>query len=183
MKKVLILGAGGIGSYLIEELYHTQKYDKVLWDVDVTIADGDIVEVKQRHYQNFSLEDVGKNKAEVLGERYKFEFIPKRLDKFDGFDLIILCVDNDPTRIQVIKSGLDFIDLRSTGRKYSGIPRMEDNMKYVDETDMGEYSCQEKEDIRLGKIQKGNKIIAMIGIQMLLNNLRGDGNRMIRGVV
>jgi len=48
-------------------------------------------------------------------------------------------------------------------------------MKYVDETDMGEYSCQEKEDIRLGKIQKGNKIIAMIGIQMLLNNLRGDG--------
>lgn len=40
-------------------------------------------------------------------------------------------------------------------------------------------SCQLKSDLERGIIQKGNKIVAMVGIQMLLNYLRGEKNRTI----
>ena len=40
-------------------------------------------------------------------------------------------------------------------------------------------SCQTKEDLDRGIIQKGNKIVAVIGCQMLLNDLRGIQNSKI----
>ena len=60
MKKVMIIGTGGIGSFLIPLL------DRVgLYDIDA--FDSDIVEEKNLSYQNFEKSDVGKKKVESLG--------------------------------------------------------------------------------------------------------------------
>ena len=47
MRKVLIIGAGGIGSFLIPLLDKVKMYD-------ITVADPDKVETKNLTYQNFN---------------------------------------------------------------------------------------------------------------------------------
>jgi len=97
-----------------------------------------------------------------------------------------LCVDNDSTREIVIKycfsKNVDFLDLRSSGRIISAFPKLEkanDNLKFVDGNDATCYSCQDRNNLLMGRIDKGNKIIALIGVQMVLNHLRGMNNKVI----
>ena len=52
MRKILIIGTGGIGSFLIPVLDKVGLYN-------ITVADPDIVEKKNIPYQNFSDEDIG----------------------------------------------------------------------------------------------------------------------------
>lgn len=78
--KVVMLGAGGTGSYIAMHLY------RLLYclgrKVRVIIADGDSVEEKNLIRQHFTVSDLGMNKAQVLAERYaeafkmKAEYIP-----------------------------------------------------------------------------------------------------------
>jgi len=184
---------GGIGSWLIDELCQCIDQNQIdAFDHKITIADGDIVEIGQLDYQNFGLDDVGLNKAEVLTQRfsnYGIKSISAKvtdMKEFDSFDFIVLCVDNEKTRELVINYSFavdkDFIDLRATGRKIlamSKLGKKGENMRFVDPGDSLEYSCQEKEDLQNGLIQKGNKIIALIGVQMVLNKIRGHSNKPI----
>ena len=59
MRKVLVIGAGGIGSFLIKFLNKVKLYD-------ITVADPDKVEEKNIPYQNFGNGHIGHNKAEVM---------------------------------------------------------------------------------------------------------------------
>ena len=61
--KILIIGVGGIGSYLVGLLAKIDRFN-------ITVADPDIVEEKNLSYQNFGEEDVGKNKALVMKEYF-----------------------------------------------------------------------------------------------------------------
>jgi len=60
---------------------------------------------------------------------------------------------------------------------------LKDNLKFIDESDTFQYSCQEKEDLESGTIQWGNRIVAHVGIQMLLNLVRGKGNKILNVVI
>ena len=51
MRKVMIIGAGGIGSFLIPQLNRTKLYK-------LTVYDPDIVEEKNLTYQNFTEDDI-----------------------------------------------------------------------------------------------------------------------------
>ncbi len=190
--KVLIIGCGGIGSFLIEHIYKRQRNGQIDGFIDFSIADDDMVEMNQVKYQNFSITHAGETKSTILGQLYGFKAINKRIEdvkQLKGYDLIILCVDNDYTRKMVVeychKKGVEFIDLRATGRRYFAMPKttLKENMKFIDSEDKGEYSCQEKADLEKGLFQMGNEIVATIGCQMLLNILRGNTNRIINGVV
>jgi len=122
--KVILLGAGGTGGHVAPHLYrllHTlDRHTKVI------ICDGDIVEEKNLVRQNFIATDLGKNKAQVLAERYATAFglevfyIPEfiededrltqlvRPDTFkngqyshqttEGLSILIGCVDNNRSR-------------------------------------------------------------------------------------
>jgi len=70
--KIVMLGAGGTGGHIAPHLYrllHTLSRP-----VKVIIADGDIVEEKNLVRQNFISADLGRNKAQVLAERYASAF-------------------------------------------------------------------------------------------------------------
>ena len=83
--KIIVLGAGGTGGYLIPHLYRIAFADsKRLYRV--IICDGDIVEEKNLIRQNFVKQDIGRNKAAVLAERYagafgiECEYIPEYIE-------------------------------------------------------------------------------------------------------
>ena len=70
--KIVMLGAGGTGGHIAPHLYRLlHALDR---PVKVIIADGDIVEEKNLVRQNFIAADLGRNKAQVLAERYASAF-------------------------------------------------------------------------------------------------------------
>jgi tRNA A37 threonylcarbamoyladenosine dehydratase len=190
--RLLVLGAGGIGGFLIEELCKCIEQEQIDPNIELFIADNDLVEIEQVKYQNFSYEEAGLNKAQALAKRFKqFGIIAikdriKSANQLKGYDLVVLCVDNDPTREMVIKycfsKNIDFLDLRASGRVISAFPKLEkisDNLRFVDGSDTVCYSCQDRGALLQGRIDKGNKIVALIGVQMVLNHLRGMHNKII----
>ena len=78
--KIVMLGAGGTGSYVAMHLYRLMHC--LNRHVRIIIADGDSVEEKNLARQHFTVYDLGKNKAKVIAERYaaafrmKAEYIP-----------------------------------------------------------------------------------------------------------
>ena len=194
--KILQIGCGGIGSWLAEEVARAFNEQQIGHSVDYWIADNDIVEVVNIRHQNFTDKDIGRNKADALAMRFKiFEPIIQRVNgatDLNGFGLIVLCVDNNSTREFIFKycheNNKDFIDLRAEGKRVFAMQKTNDlniNLGTLNLTDITKVSveengsCQLKADLERGIIQKGNKIVAIIGIQMLLNHLRGEKNRTI----
>ena len=63
-KSVLVIGAGGIGSFIIPLLDKVGLYN-------ITVADPDTVENKNLPYQNFKKGHVGQNKSQVMMDSYE----------------------------------------------------------------------------------------------------------------
>jgi hypothetical protein len=190
MKKALIIGAGGIegkekvrvSSYFSDALFDLIMKNQIdLENYDFYVADNDSVEQKNILYQNFTTKDLFRNKAEVIGERYKFISLQKKIIAKDllDYDFVIVCADNGRIRKDVFecrKSGLQFIDLRSEGRTIafftSSMPQNE-LLETLDSKSLDNSgSCQLKHEFEKGIIQQGNKIIALIGSQLFLNYVR-----------
>lgn len=82
--KIVVIGAGGTGGYIIPHLYRIAFAAKR--QCRIIIADGDIVERKNLIRQNFAECDIGENKAEVMANRYaevfgiETEYIPNYIE-------------------------------------------------------------------------------------------------------
>ncbi len=188
MKKILQIGTGGIGSFTIREIFNLYENSvQGTEDIDITMIDDDEVEQKNLLYQHFLIEDLGKNKAEALSERFLFNFKKERVEtekQLEGYDIILICVDNGKLRELVYKfcnkNETHFIDLRSEGRSVCYYTKHKKNtleslMNTID-VEAPDTSCQLKFELDAGIIQIGNRIIAMVGVQLLLNHLRGEKN-------
>ena len=70
--KVIVIGAGGTGGYVIPHLYRIGYASGR--PMRVIVCDGDVVEEKNLIRQNFVQQDIGRNKAQVLAERYSAAF-------------------------------------------------------------------------------------------------------------
>lgn len=193
MINIRVVGAGGIGSYLIRELYvllkTNQLVDKSGKEVVIHAYDPDEIEQKNLLYQNYTMNDLydikGKRIAEkypgVMGNATKVTDFKKIVTKDD---IVISCVDNKETREAMFEQ-LDklpniWIDLRSHGRNIACYVKSKKNtaeaMKKTlpDKVEKGEDSCQLSSDLAAGIVQMGNRIIATIGAQMVLNVLRQE---------
>lgn len=96
-QKIYLIGAGGVGSWLLPSLR------KLVPGFHIIVVDGDRLEQKNLDRQLFSDEDIGRNKAEALAERYGCDAVPEWFaeHKFEytGFDeWLIVCVDNHAAR-------------------------------------------------------------------------------------
>ena len=148
--KIIMLGAGGTGGHVAPNLYRLlhslERYTKVI------VCDGDIVEPKNLVRQNFISADLGRNKAQVLAERYALAFglevsyIPEFIEdedvlvelvkpdtyqagpysykKEEGLSILIGCVDNNQSR-----------------KLCHQVFKAADNLIYIDSGN-GEYSGQ-----------------------------------------
>ena len=123
--KIVMLGAGGTGGHIAPHLY--RLLHALNRKVSIIIADGDIVEQKNIVRQNFISADLGRNKAQVLAERYasafgmEVSYIPEFIEteyrltqfvcsdfgldynyypypKIDGITILIGAVDNNRSR-------------------------------------------------------------------------------------
>lgn len=104
--KALIVGAGGVTSYMLPALKNS-------FDLQVTLIDGDVLEKRNLDRQLFRNNHVGMNKALALAKTYTFRknecnvvqqyFDREMLDTeykfwFHQADILIAAVDNHPAR-------------------------------------------------------------------------------------
>ena len=140
-RKVLVIGTGGIGSYLIPLLNQVGMYD-------ITVADPDKVEKKNLPYQNFTEEEVGENKAKAMNKRYNIKkVIPFPIlttKQMEGYDLVVCCVDNLSVRRTLYNTTLKWLDLRAQGRNAALVSHKADIKMYESllAGKDGSFSCQ-----------------------------------------
>lgn len=112
-KECYVVGCGGTGGFVAEDLARILPRDRTLY-----LIDHDRVEDRNRERQNFYPEDVGKFKSEVLGERLAIKYQRRigysvmpftnqlmanlRTDYIER--LYIGCVDGAPGRIELSKA-------------------------------------------------------------------------------
>lgn len=99
--KIVMLGAGGTGGHIAPHLYRLiHAIDR---PVEFIIADGDIVEEKNLVRQNFISCDLGRNKAQVLAERYAAAF---------GMEILYIpeFIENEEKLTALLKSRLPYSD-------------------------------------------------------------------------
>lgn len=191
---IKVIGAGGIGSYLIRELYTLHKTSQLMdasgKPVVIEAYDPDEIEQKNLLYQNYTTSDLYDNKGKRIADKYpgvigfdtKVQDFKKIIKNKD--DMVISCVDNKETRLAMFEQLESlpniWIDLRSHGRTIACYVKSKkntfDNMKKTlpDKVEKGEDSCQLSSDLAAGIVQMGNRIIATIGAQMVLNVLRKE---------
>lgn len=111
-RQIVIVGCGGVGSYLIPALLRTVRNHACPPNSPrVILVDGDTLEPKNMERQLFSEDDVGKNKAWVLAN-LNVDYYPNITAEktfFSGDEswletgaLIIACVDNHPGRARCL---------------------------------------------------------------------------------
>ncbi len=186
MKTVLIVGLGGIGSWWVNNIMHYKSVGQ-LEDVSFFGADPDTVEDKNIKYQNFKPEDILDYKADAIEARYKittFDYAITRPDQMN-YDCIVCAVDSTSFRRLLFKTmaKLDtyWIDLRSEGQSIAFFTKHKDNtlekmLGTISSEDLEDGSCQLEYELEKNIIQGGNRIIAEIGAQLLLNWHRGEQN-------
>ena len=141
-RKILIIGVGGIGSFLVPLLDKVGMYD-------ISVADPDKVETKNLTYQNFTEEDVNFHKVSRMNARYnsvnkasKFPILTAK--QMQGYDLVVCCVDNLSVRRTLYNSNIKWLDLRAQGRNGAFVtsdadPKMYDSLLAGPD---GSFSCQ-----------------------------------------
>lgn len=186
--KTLIVGNGGIGSYLVEFIASDRSKGQYnMSDFDFTLCDFDLVEKKNILYQNFSVSDLNENKAYVLANKFKgFKVRKNKISKdndLKDFDVIVCAVDNFPTRKLVAnhchKHNKRFVDIRSFGKKCMAFSESLPLNEYIGTLDLDDKesgSCQRREDLDKSIIQKGYHVAASVGAQLILNVFRGVKN-------
>lgn len=126
----LIVGAGGVGSWLVPLLKHT-----IAPSDPIRVVDGDLLEVRNLDRQFFRSEYLGWNKAEVLSEMYGTEYDPAYLsrdhwmvkDKAQVWGTIWCCADNHAARRLV----MELVDEKKAPMAIIGGNEFTDSEAYV----------------------------------------------------
>ncbi len=97
--KIAVIGAGGIGSYLVPLLAKTEP------DACIEVWDADTLEKKNLDRQLFPARYLGTNKAEALAKLYRVNAVPVFLrlpEDLKDCDFVFACPDNMAARKTVL---------------------------------------------------------------------------------
>lgn len=143
--KIVMLGAGGTGGHIAPHLYRLlHALDR---PVEVIIADGDIVEEKNLVRQNFISCDLGRNKAQVIAERYasafgmEIKYIPDFIESEDKLSELLrtrMVYYNQPEPLTILIGAVDNNKSRQLCHK---IFNKSENLIYIDSGN-GEFTGQ-----------------------------------------
>lgn len=187
--KIMVVGAGGINSWFIHHVSVAIELGQIPASTEFHIYDDDTVETKNLKYQNFVIEDILEGKAKTIADRYGFYGYKVRVTDpslFNAYDIVVCGVDNSAFR-RMMFTYMDahpekyWIDMRAEGRTVGFYTRHQKNtlavlLATLPQGEDTNTSCQLAYELESGVIQYGNKIIAPIGCQLLLNHLRGEFN-------
>ena len=195
-RDVLVIGVGGIGSFLTPLLHRTGLYN-------VTMSDPDKIELKNISYQNFKESDIGLLKVSAMrinteGMMHQYDNglhvgqaypvltktqLTTRKDK--PYDLIICCADNLSVRKLLYSQGFKdecktpWLDLRAQGRNGALISYLTDGS--FSETFLtgpaGSFSCQGEnfnESLNTEDLHFTHVAIAGYGAQWMQRWFAGD---------
>ena len=174
MKKILVIGAGGIGSFLIPLLDRLGTYE-------ITSADPDKVEEKNLLYQNYLPLHIGHNKSLCMRDQHNnvganpYPILTEK--QMEGYDLIVSCVDNLGLRRTLYNTSLKWLDLRAQGRNaalvsHNADPRLYDSLLAGPD---GSFSCQsEGWDGSAEGVNLMNAMIAGVGAQWIQKYFNGE---------
>lgn len=191
-----VIGAGGIGSWIIHTLVRPARRFAQANDVNLLLRvyDSDKVDEANVHHQNFRISDVGKPKVDAVCEELA-EFNQGKLalepcewdvrsdDDFEKADLTIVAVDSPFARDLVTKSAKSgkWSICSCAGDSYMFLTQdsPEHAISLVTNTSLEAASCQLPGAISEGKIESGNIAVAVMAQTWALRTLRamsGDGN-------
>ncbi|HJM55152.1 MAG TPA: ThiF family adenylyltransferase [Poseidonia sp.] len=179
-KKLLVVGAGGIGASLLENLI--PAIQRVALSCSITVMDADTVEPTNLGHQRYSLEDVGHHKVTQLAQRFQNDHssvigLPenlRRLEQLEGYDLVIVCVDRPEPRRLVHGLDIPWIDLRCSGDGWVALTSKSPERLIQEMTpDHEPKSCQVDGALESGNLEFGFAVAAAIGSQWAMQELRG----------
>ncbi|MEC7704778.1 MAG: ThiF family adenylyltransferase [Candidatus Thermoplasmatota archaeon] len=188
-RKILLIGAGGIGGLLAIFVIKAITKSGLKKDVSLTIMDGDIVEERNLPHQFFSDDDIGKSKVDALVnwmnissllEDTGLDVITMKRNFSDDFalgeyHLVIVAVDREKPRKSVHKNASQWLDLRARADGFVMWSCVDDYhiLCSLPELEGGQSaSCQLEGAVEIGNIQFGFALAAAHGAQWVIQWLR-----------
>lgn len=174
--RVLLVGAGGIGSHLTDLLCRGLHGH----GLDLTLMDGDVVEERNLAHQRFPTWSIGRPKTDVLAQRHASEghiltAVAENLrsaEQLSGYDLIVVAVDRPEPRRLVHATDVPWIDLRSTGRGMLVLTHLDAPERIASQTpDHAPASCQADGVLEAGFVQVGFALAAAVGAQWVIDHV------------
>lgn len=186
ISNVAIAGAGGIGGYLAGFLYdlgvNRAQFPFAQWKW--TLFDDDTVDQTNLLHQNFTEDDLGRRKAEIISERTAKAITPEyrfmTAADFPKYDVIFSCVDSMSFRRELYQYGfkhpeLYWIDGRCNSRNIglfnSKVGEKTLKASLSDSNERRGCLLQADKEKRISHITP--VVIAGMMAQTFLNHLRG----------
>ena len=181
-KKVLVVGAGGIGTTFVDLL--VPALERTALNAEITLMDGDVVEASNLGHQRFTQEQIGMYKVSALSSRHTgrgehVELIPitdnlRTAEQLLGYDLVVVCVDRPEPRRLVHSLDVPWIDLRCSGDGWMILSSDSDRALVEQMTpDHQPMSCQVEGALDAGNLEFAFSVAGTFGAQWLVQNLRG----------
>ena len=183
VKRMALIGVGGIGTNLIELLIPALQ--RLGLDAQITLMDGDVVEAGNLGHQRYTEGDLGLKKVEALASRWVGQGIGievvacaenlRQSHQLEGYDLVVACVDRPEPRRLVHATGTPWLDLRCGGDGYVMLSS-ESSQHLVNHMtpDHEPMSCQHPGALEDGNLEFGFAVAAAYGAQWVVQHLRGN---------
>lgn len=193
LTRILMIGAGGIGSLLAGHVGRAFAYSGLseqVGSLEMTLMDGDVVEPRNLPHQQFTQNDHSKPKViaihENLGAAGFFSVnsvniltiskdFSAQID-LSIYDLVVVAVDREEPRTLVHSNAKNWLDLRARGDGFvmwshkdplhvlDSLPKLPEGTS---------TSCQLADAVESGNIQFGFALAAAHGAQWIIQWLRG----------